>query len=173
MVLNAQLKLDQKGAVWSKVSTPDGRSGYIQSQHIGNTSITIQSPDQLRHLIIKTARNMMGFPYLWGGNSSKGNDCSGFTQSAFRANGIDLPRDSRQQALVGEQVIPDEKFSNILAGDLLFFGAKDRVTHVGISVGGAEFIHQGGQVAVNSLDPEAENFSPYRRKTLKQIKRIF
>ena len=173
VVMNALLHLEQKGMVWSKVSTPDGRSGYIRSSYLSDTQIKKHSPEQLRTVIIKTARRMMGLPYLWGGNSTKGNDCSGFTQITFRANGIVLPRDSRQQALVGEEINPDEVFSNILPGDLLFFGSKKRVTHVGISLGGPEFIHQGGQVAINSLDPGADNFSPYRRKTLKHIKRIF
>jgi hypothetical protein len=173
VVMNAMLHLEKKGREWVRVVTPDGRGGYIRSTFIDNILLKKHNTVQLRKSIVKTARSMMGLPYLWGGNSTKGNDCSGYTQTTFRANGIELPRDSRQQALVGEAIIPDDKYSNILAGDLLFFGAKNRVTHVGISLGGSEFIHQGGQVAVNSLDPEAENFSPYRRKTLKYIKRIF
>jgi len=173
VVLNALLHLEQNGRLWSKVSTPDGRSGYIQSGYIASIEMKSYSSEQLRNSIIRTARNMMGLPYLWGGNSSKGNDCSGFTQTTFKANGLELPRDSRQQARVGEDIIPDNEFSNVLPGDLLFFGAKERVTHVGISLGGPDFIHQGGQVAINSLDPEANNFSPYRLKTLKYIKRIF
>jgi len=173
VVMNALIRLEQKGTTWSKVATPDGRSGYIRSSCITAPTIKKQSAEQLRTAIIKTARSMMGLPYLWGGNSTKGNDCSGFTQTTFKANGIDLPRDSRQQARFGEEIKPDETFSNILPGDLLFFGLKNRVTHVGISLGGPEFIHQGGQVGINSLDPEADNFSPYRRKTLKYIKRIF
>jgi hypothetical protein len=173
VVMNVLLQLEKKGPVWSRVSTPDGRSGFIRSRDITFPKNLRQSSEQLRSHIIMTARSMMGFPYLWGGNSTKGNDCSGYTQTTFKANGIELPRDSRQQALVGEKINPDDEFSNILPGDLLFFGAKSRVTHVGISLGGPEFIHQGGQVAVNSLDPEADNYSPYRRKTLKLIRRNF
>ena len=51
---------------------------------------------------------MTGVPYLWGGNSSKANDCSGFTQTVFKTLGIQLPRDARQQALL-EKIIPDQK----------------------------------------------------------------
>jgi len=173
VVLNALLVLKEEGSFWSKVSTPDGRSGYIKTNCITTVETLKLSQEALRKNLILTARGMMGIPYLWGGNSSKGNDCSGFTQTTFKANGIELPRDSRQQALMGEEITPDDTFSNILPGDLLFFGSEDRVTHVGISLGGAEFIHQGSQVDLNSLDPQKENFSPFRRRTLKYIKRIF
>jgi len=173
VVLNVLLKLEQQGSLWSKVSSPDGRLGFIKSNCISRVDTDRLSQETLRQNIILTARGMMGIPYLWGGNSAKGNDCSGFTQTTFKANGIYLPRDSRQQALMGEEITPAEDFSNILPGDLLFFGSEDRVTHVGISLGGAEFIHQGGQVDLNSLDPQKDNFSPFRRRTLKLIKRIF
>lgn len=173
VVLNAILVMKEKGSSWSIVMTPDGRSGYIKTRCLTTMETVKLSQEALRENIILTARGMMGIPYLWGGNSSKGNDCSGFTQTTFKANGIELPRDSRQQALMGEEITPDETFSNILPGDLLFFGSEERVTHVGVSLGGAEFIHQGGQVDLNSLDPQRENFSPFRRRTLKHIKRIF
>jgi hypothetical protein len=172
VVMNALLKLDKPGSLWSRVSTPDGRTGYIQSSAITDIQHHSKNEEKLRNNIIHSARGMMGIPYLWGGNSTKANDCSGFTQTVFKANGIDLPRDSRQQALLGEEIPPDTTFSNILPGDLLFFGSKERVTHVGISLGGAEFIHQGGRVDINSLNPEAPNYSPYRHKSLKFIKRI-
>ena len=63
---------------------------------------------------------MTGVPYLWGGNSSKANDCSGFTQTIFKSQGMQLPRDARQQALLGEKITPNETWENILPGDLLF-----------------------------------------------------
>ena len=72
------------------------------------------------------------------------------------------PRDARQQALVGKQIQPNESWSNVVSGDLLFFGDGEKVTHVGISIGGKDFIHQAGKVAINSLDPNSDVFSPYR-----------
>ena len=70
--------------------------------------------------ILQQAYKMMGTPYLWGGNSTKGNDCSGFTQTIFKASGIQLPRDARQQALEGVTITPNKNWSNIHKGDLLF-----------------------------------------------------
>jgi cell wall-associated NlpC family hydrolase len=172
IVLNAILRLEGQRGEWTKISTPDGRIGFIKSQFVSKDNEQNVSREKLRNTIINTARSMMGIPYLWGGNSSKGNDCSGFTQTVFKANGIDLLRDARQQVLEGEEIIPDETFSNILPGDLLFFGSGERITHVGISLGGAEFVHQSGDVHINSLNPQAENFSAYRRKSLKKIKRF-
>lgn len=172
VVLNSLLQYQGKQNGWIKVSTPDGRTGYIRSSMVTTNITGNVSRDKLRWSIIKTAENMMGIPYLWGGNSSKGNDCSGFTQTVFRANGIRLLRDARQQATEGKEIIPDKNFSNVLPGDLLFFGSGDRITHVGISLGGAEFIHQSGDVHINSLDPRAANYSDYRRKSLKKITRI-
>lgn len=172
VVLNANLMVEKKGKIWTEAQTPDGRKGFIKTCCIEllknkkkNKKITAES-------IIKTARSMMGISYLWGGNSSVGNDCSGFVQIVFKANGIQLPRDARQQILSGKEIVPDETFSNILPGDLFFFGAEKRVTHVGISLGGAAFIHQSSEVHINSLDPQAENYSDYRKNTFKTIKRI-
>lgn len=173
VVLNAILKLESQKRGWSKVILPDERTGFIRSNYLSSDKIPPKSPEVLRKGIIAAARRMMGIPYLWGGNSSKGNDCSGFTQIVFKSNGIQLPRDSRQQALLGQEITADDSFSNIFPGDLLFFGSKDRVTHVGISLGGPEFIDQSGMVQVSSLDSTAKNFSSYRKKTLKTIRRVF
>lgn len=173
VVLNAKLRVEGKSGEWTKVFTPDNRAGFIKSQFVSQDIKEIISREKLRTTIIETAKRMMGFPYLWGGNSSKGNDCSGFTQTVFKTNGIDILRDAGQQAREGEEIIPDETFSNLLPGDLLFFGSGGRITHVGISLGGAEFIHQSGDVHINSLNPQAENYSGYRRKSLKIIKRFF
>jgi cell wall-associated NlpC family hydrolase len=173
VVLNALLRTEEVHSAWIKVSTPDGRTGYIRSSDVKKNLAENRSREETVKNIISTARGMMGFPYLWGGNSSKQNDCSGFTQTVFKAHGIDLPRDARQQALVGQEIIPDSTFSNVWPGDLLFFGFNYRITHVGISLGGEEFIHQSGMVQVNSLDIKADNFSPYRKKSYRIVKRLF
>lgn len=156
---------------WSLIHLPDGRKGYLKSRFLTyfNTKNqnSIHSGD-----IISDAKKMMGTPYLWGGNSTKGNDCSGFTQTVFKANNIQIPRDARQQALIGTPILPSQDWSNILPGDLLFFGREDKVTHVGISLGQKDFIHQGGKVGINSLDKASPEFNKGRFESFLFVRRV-
>ena len=76
------------------------------------------------------------------------------------------------QVKLGEEIIPEEDYSNILAGDLMFFGSEKRITHVGICLGGSYFIHSSALVKINSLDDQDELFNAYRKRTLRQIKRV-
>ncbi len=156
---------------WISVILPDGRSGFAREKNLKPIGTTLIQSINTKKLLFEAYR-MTGTPYLWGGNSSKANDCSGFTQTVFKSQGVQLPRDARQQALLGTKIIPNETWDNILAGDLLFFGEKDRVTHVGISTGKKEFIHQGGMVKVNSLDKESPDFAYQRSKSFLYVKRI-
>mgnify|MGYP003733834851 FL=1 len=156
---------------WISVILPDGRSGFTREKNLKPIGTTLIQPINTKKLLFEAYR-MTGVPYLWGGNSSKANDCSGFTQTVFKSQGMQLPRDARQQALLGEKIIPDETWENILPGDLLFFGEKDRVTHVGISTGKKEFIHQGGMVKINSLDKKSPVYAYQRSKSFLYVKRI-
>ncbi len=169
VVLNNKLKLISKNLDWSLIQLPDKRFGYLKNTSFADITKEIKDPIQTR---LKLAHQMMGTPYLWGGNSTKGNDCSGFTQNIFEASGIKLPRDARQQALYGNKIIPNKTWSNVQPGDLLFFGKEDRITHVGMSLGQYDFIHQGGMVSINSLNPESISFASKRLDTFLFIKRI-
>jgi gamma-D-glutamyl-L-lysine dipeptidyl-peptidase len=96
---------------------------------------------------LKTAEAFIGVPYLWGGTTALGVDCSGFVQQVYRLNGVALPRDADQQAMLGRRV------EKARAGDLLFFGAL-AVTHVALATSGTEFIHapmKGGVVERSRL----------------------
>ena len=84
--------------------------------------------------LIATAGSLLGVPYLWGGTSAHGIDCSGLTQRVYRLNGVGLDRDADQQAVGGRPV------DRARPGDLFFFGA-DRVTHAAIATGESTFIH--------------------------------
>ncbi|HEV2010732.1 MAG TPA: C40 family peptidase [Candidatus Limnocylindria bacterium] len=84
--------------------------------------------------LLATAEAFLGVPYLWGGTSAHGIDCSGFTQQVYRLNGVGLDRDADQQALGGRPV------DQARPGDLFFFGA-ERVTHTAIATGERTFIH--------------------------------
>ena len=120
----------------------------------------------------------MGIPYLWGGTSSKGLDCSGFSKTVYYANGIILPRDASQQVFSGDLVDTENDFENLQKGDLLFFGfstdgnKKERITHVAIYIGNKNFIHASGKVKINSIDKNSEIFDEFRLKTFIRAKRI-
>lgn len=116
--------------------------------------------------IIAKAESMKGTPYVWGGNTKNGTDCSGFTTQVFSSRGMRLPRTSREQAKVG-QPVPG---SDLKPGDLVFFKttSKNQISHVGIYVGKGEFIHAssaGGHVQHNSLKEGyyKERFAAARR----------
>lgn len=104
--------------------------------------------------MLQRALALLGTPYRWGGNSpDKGFDCSGLVGYVFRnALGIELPRVSREMAKTGELISDRDDLSE---GDLVFFGRKGRVDHVGIYLGEGRFVHAprtGKDVTVSSLD---------------------
>ena len=99
--------------------------------------------------IEKTARFFLHSPYLWGGKSHFGIDCSGFVQQVYKINGYELPRDSFKQAEVGQNI----PFEDILAGDLAYFhNVNGRIIHVGIVLPSNQIIHASGEVRVDVLD---------------------
>jgi SH3-like domain-containing protein len=120
---------------WLETTLPDGRTAWVQR---GDISLNPQPVDTVAMLDL--SRRFLGLPYTWGGTSSYGYDCSGFTQMLLRQRGILMPRDARDQA-AWEGVKPVGR-SDLEAGDLLFFGdSADRITHTGMYLGGGEFIH--------------------------------
>ncbi|HNC29596.1 MAG TPA: C40 family peptidase, partial [Cyclobacteriaceae bacterium] len=90
-------------------------------------------------------------PYLWGGKSPFGIDCSGFVQMVFKINGYKLQRDSAQQAKQGKNV----SFQDMLPGDLMFFKNKEnQIVHVGIFMGDEKIIHASGKVRIDHVNEE-------------------
>ena len=172
LVLGSVVLQKDTHGIWTNIGLPDGREGFVKSKNLSRYQHTdnLMMPD--RNRIIALAKTMMGIPYLWGGHSTKGFDCSGFTSTVFRTEGLQLPRDASMQVHLGEEVIPDSNYTNILPGDLIFFGSAKRITHVGICMGGSYFIHASGDVHINSLDEEDDLFNAYRKRTLRHIKRI-
>ena len=100
--------------------------------------------------LTESALKFLGAPYLWGGKSIWGMDCSGFVQVVFQIHGIDLSRDAYQQAELGETI----EFNDMIqAGDLAFFSKEDeRISHVGICLNKEQIIHASGKVRIDKLD---------------------
>ena len=161
----------RKGA-FQEVIFPDGRKAFVDASYLESVESwrnrTVPNADN----IIETAKTMLGVPYLWGGTSIKGVDCSGFTKTSFFMNGLVLPRDASQQVTNGLALnvmtdgdIDVEKAKNVLKkGDLIFFSAsktsnpKQPITHVAIYMENGEFIHAAGRVRINSFDKNASNY---------------
>jgi hypothetical protein len=122
--------------------------------------------------IVETANAYLGAPYLWGGKSVWGIDCSGFVQVVFSIHGIVLPRDAYQQAEGGEII----EFNELIeAGDLAFFSKEDgRISHVGICLGEQKIIHASGEVRIDKLDHHGIFNSDKQKYTheLRMIKRM-
>ncbi len=134
-------------ALGDSLLLPDGRRIYLAPEHYAPLDSLRAQPFRPEALP-EFAKQYLGVPYLWGGLSSKGMDCSGLVRMALWAQGRLLPRDAHQQALCGREVHPD----SLRPGDLLFFGKK-RVTHVAIYAGQGLYVHASQLVRINSLDP--------------------
>ena len=121
--------------------------------------------------LIKYAYKLLNAPYLWGGKSILGIDCSGFTQLVFSLCGISIPRDAYQQAELGETVT----LKNIKPKDLVFFiNDKNKVYHVGIALENYQIIHASGKVRIDQLNHKGIINSKTKELThrLHSIKRI-
>ena len=142
----------QPDARWLHVRLPDGRTGFIQHGDITLTPKLLTIPES-----IELAKRFLGIPYLWGGRSSFGYDCSGFTQMLVRSRGISMPRDADQQAN-WDGVAPINR-QDLQPGDLLFFGESDKkITHTGMYIGNGQFIHDTTNthpvVQISTLDDD-------------------
>jgi hypothetical protein len=109
---------------------------------------------------VDTARRFLGCPYLWGGGTVRGIDCSALVQLAYATGGYALPRDADQQwAALTTSVARDA----LAAGDLLFFARDGAIVHVALALGSAAFLHALGEpplgVCVQSLDPAAPDYN--------------
>lgn len=161
-----------------EVALPDGRMGFVKKETAIPFMEWVKSRAMTDGNLISTAKSMMGVPYLWGGTSIKGVDCSGFTKTIYFLNGQVIPRDASQQVNEGILVDTDKNWGNLKVGDLLFFGRKateespERIVHVGMWIGNNSFIHSSGRVRISSFDPESPYFDEYELGRYLKTKRI-
>ena len=163
---------------WRKVGLADGRVGFIQKSAVIEYQQWGTKLVPIADNIERTGKYLLGVPYLWGGTSPKGVDCSGFTKTVFLLNGQLLNRDANQQAEQGEPIDPGAEFENLKKGDLLFFGRKaengksEKIVHVGIYLNNREYIHSSGKVRINSFDPDSPIFEEYNLKRFVRARRV-
>ena len=179
-----QLK-GQKGSFY-EIAYPDGRLGYIKKSESLTLKNWLDTRQPTAENIIASAKTMLGLPYLWGGTSVKGVDCSGFTKTSFFMNGFVIPRDASQQVLAGEKIDildqeghfdPEKALKHLKPADLLFFAAgknsnpNARVTHVALYIGNGTFIHAAGLVRINSMLKDASNYDDFQTRTVVAARR--
>lgn len=149
---------------WTAVRLPDGRRAMIQNGDIAPPGGALSIDDT-----IALARKFLGLPYTWGGTSSYGYDCSGFTQMLMRQRGYGMPRDASVQA-AWRGLVPVQP-SELKPGDLLYFGAsQQRITHTGMYIGDGQFInattHERPMVRIDTVS------DPYWTRLLVAARRV-
>lgn len=165
LVAGDVLRCEGKEGEFFAVLYPDGRKAFVPAGSARDYDEWLANADPSPENLVKTAKLLMGFPYLWGGTSMKGVDCSGFMKTVFFLNGVIIQRDASQQVNYGTLLEPGKGYEAFQPGDLLFFGRKakdnmpERVTHVGMYIGNSRVIHSSGQVRINSLDSKESDYN--------------
>ncbi len=177
MVAGCIMALVEEKESYFVVRLPDTRIAYISKNEAQLYAYWLKNSKITDMSLVKTAKRLMGVPYLWGGTSFKGVDCSGFTKTVYFLNGIILPRDASQQVQIGETVDKTGEWDKLKVGDLLFFGEKredgsERVVHVGMWIGNQEFIHSSDKVRISSMNPNAPNYDEFNHKRYLRAKHL-
>ncbi len=151
--VSVELEVSSVGSDWVELQMPDGSKAYIRAKDVRliekELVQTVPLPDPVR--LVETALRFIGVPYLWGGTSPFGLDCSGFVQLVYRIHNVTLLRDADIQAS-DPRAEPVDR-AELQAGDLVFFGRGkdpeyDKITHVGMMIDRRRFVHSCGAFGV-------------------------
>ncbi len=177
LVIGDILEMEAEKENFYKVRYPDGRPAFVAKDESAIYSEWLKNMEPSPKNLVADAEKLMGLPYLWGGTSAKGVDCSGFTKTIYFMNGMVVPRDASQQVREGKLIDSAGDFSKLKVGDLLFFGrpatdsTAEKVVHVGMWIGDNKFIHSSGDVHISSMDPKAPDFDQFNRDRYLRTKR--
>jgi cell wall-associated NlpC family hydrolase len=139
---------------------------------INGEEFTVSDLSKANDDLMATANGYLNSPYLWGGRTHFGIDCSGFVQTVFKQHGINLKRDASQQVEQGAVV---DFLQSAEAGDLAFFDNDEgRIVHVGIMLNNEQIIHASGRVKIDTIDDQGIYSQEFRKHThkLRIIKRV-
>lgn len=168
------VKSGSRGDNWTVV-LPDGRTGEVKKGETADFSTWAANASIEPQGLVRFARSFLGTPYLWGGTSSKGFDCSGFTKIIYYSGGVIMTRDASSQFKYGDEVSIEKPCESLAPGDLLYFGSvRNRITHTGMFIGDTEFIHASGSgmVIINSFDSTRTNYSAHLLEILQGARRV-
>jgi cell wall-associated NlpC family hydrolase len=164
--------LDTTPAERLQVALPGSQSAWIARGSVSIRRSELPYPRAPISLVTTYARAFIGVPYLWGGTSWDGIDCSGFVQLCYRMGGYSIPRDADQQH---DALAHAVERSQMQEGDLIFFG-HPAITHVAMALNEKEYIHAVGlhfdRVVISSFDPAAEHYYKRLDEIVYAIKRV-
>lgn len=180
LVQGAIVEVGETRGRFLEILLPDGAAGWVARSDLVPADRIAQRFTPSGRAILEHAAQFLGLPYLWGGTSEKGFDCSGFVQRLFGLHGAWLPRDSDQQGACGEPIDPGSDWSGVADGDLAFFAeaGAGRATHVGILAQGGRLLHAStgrNGVAWDALHPAAAEHDAYAARLaamLTEVRRV-
>lgn len=178
LVAGDVLELVSEQKDFYEVLYPSRKKAFVKKEEALPYKEWLNSLEKDKESLVETSKTLMGLPYLWGGTSPKGVDCSGFTKTVYFLNGMLLPRDASQQVHAGKLVDSTHNFENLIKGDLLFFGrpatdsTSEKVVHVGMWIGDNRFIHSMGEVHISNFDSTATDFDEYNYNRYLRSKRL-
>lgn len=164
--------LDITHPQYVQVALPGDGQAWIERAAVSIQRISEPYPRQPVPVVTDHARAFLDVPYLWGGTSYRGIDCSGFVQVCYRMAGVTLPRDADQQH---DALVPSVERTEMREGDLIFFG-RESITHVALALNEREYIHAEGQnynrVVINSFGVVDKHYNERLDSLVRAIKRV-